>query len=160
MPAEPPRTTPDRPSVVVLPPVLLAGAILLGLALDRLAPLGGDWPSPWRLFGLLLALAAATLALLAERRFKRHGTNVMPTRPTTAIIKDGPYAYTRNPIYLGMVAFQLGLGLTLASPWTLLLVPVVALVLDIGVIRREEAYLKGKFGQVYEAYKARVRRWL
>lgn len=155
-----PRTKPDRPNVVVLPPVLLGGAILLGLALDRLAPLGWGWPPPVRLVGLLLALAAAALALLAERRFGRHGTNVLPTRPTTAIIRDGPYARTRNPIYLGMVAFQLGLGLGLASPWTLLLVPVVAVTLHVGVVRREEAYLEGKFGEVYRAYKARVRRWV
>lgn len=155
-----PRTTRDRPDVVVLPPVLVAGAILLGLALDRLAPLGLGWPAPWRLAGVVLILAAAALALLAERRFKRHGTNVMPTRPTTAIISDGPYAYTRNPIYLGMAAFQLGLALALVSPWTLLLLPVVAVVLDVGVIRREETYLEGKFGEPYEAYKAKVRRWL
>lgn len=155
-----PRTARDRPNVVVLPPVLLAGAILLGLVLDRLAPLDWGWPAPWRLAGVILVLAAATLALLAERRFKRHGTNVLPTRPTTAIIQDGPYARTRNPIYLGMVAFQLGLALTLVSPWTLLLLPVVAIVLDVGVIRREEAYLDAKFGGPYMAYKARVRRWL
>jgi protein-S-isoprenylcysteine O-methyltransferase Ste14 len=85
----------------------------------------------------------------------------VPTNlPTTTIVDTGPYRFTRNPIYLGMVLGLIGLAIALNSLWLLLTLVPFAVVIRYGVIAREEAYLERKFGDVYRRYRARVRRWL
>ena len=79
---------------------------------------------------------------------------------TTTIVDTGPYRFTRNPIYLGMVLGLLGLTIALNSLWLLLTLVPFALVIRYGVVAREEAYLERKFGDDYRRYRARVRRWL
>jgi protein-S-isoprenylcysteine O-methyltransferase Ste14 len=88
------------------------------------------------------------------------GTRPEPWQPTTAITTQGIYAWTRNPMYLGMAALQVAAAIALASVGALLTTTSSLIVVDRYVIRREERYLEGKFGTSYLAYKARVRRWL
>ena len=90
----------------------------------------------------------------------RHQTSPLPERPTTAIVSDGPFRISRNPIYLGFTCITLGCALWLNALWVLLVLVPVLFVVQYGVIRREERYLEGKFGGQYLEYKARVRRWL
>ena len=79
----------------------------------------------------------------------------MPTnRPTIAIVESGPYRFTRNPIYLGMFAGLIGLGIAFDNPWLLLTLVPFALVIRYGVVAREEAYLERMFGDVYRGYRA------
>jgi protein-S-isoprenylcysteine O-methyltransferase Ste14 len=102
-------------------------------------------------------LHATALVAWAIATITRAGSNVPTSLPTTTIVDTGPYRFTRNPIYLGMVLGLIGLAIALKSLWTL--VP-FALVIRYGVVAREEAYLERKFGDVYRRYRARVRRWL
>ena len=90
----------------------------------------------------------------------RAGSNVPTNLPTTTIVDAGPYRFTRNPIYLGMVLGLIGLAIAINSLWLLMMLVPFALVIRYGVITREEAYLERKFGDVYRRYCARVRRWL
>ena len=90
----------------------------------------------------------------------RAGSNVPTRLPTTIIVETGPYRFTRNPIYLGMVLGLIGLAIAFNSLWPLMTLVPFALVIRYGVIAREEAYLERKFGDVYRHYRARVRRWL
>lgn len=85
---------------------------------------------------------------------------MMPFAPTTAIIDTGPFALTRNPLYLSMTLLYTGLTLIINTIWPLLLLPFVLVVVQRGVIEREERYLERKFGEEYLSYKSRVRRWL
>jgi protein-S-isoprenylcysteine O-methyltransferase Ste14 len=80
--------------------------------------------------------------------------------PTTSIVDTGPYRFTRNPIYLGMMLGLVGLAIAFDSPWPLVTLVPFALVIRYGVVAREEAYLERTFGEVYRRYRARVRRWL
>ena len=80
--------------------------------------------------------------------------------PTTAIVAQGPYRYTRNPIYIGMFLGQTGFALGFNSLWLLAMLVPFYLVIRYGVVAREEAYLERKFGATYGTYKSRVRRWL
>ena len=80
--------------------------------------------------------------------------------PTTAIVTDGPYRFTRNPIYLGMFLGLVGLAIAFDNLWLLAMLVPFALAIRYGVVAREETYLEGKFGEVYTAYRSRVRRWL
>jgi protein-S-isoprenylcysteine O-methyltransferase Ste14 len=115
-----------------------------------------------------LALAAAVpagrhtcrLAVWAIITISRAGSNVPTNQPTTVIVESGPYRFTRNPIYLGMFLGLVGLAIAFDSLWLLLMLVAFALVIRYGVVAREEAYLERKFGNVYGAYRSRVRRWL
>ncbi len=81
-------------------------------------------------------------------------------RPTTAIVRVGPYRFSRNPIYLGFSLFQLGLSIWVNSFGLLItLIPAVAL-MALVVIPREERYLEARFPSEYLSYRSAVRRWL
>ncbi|MCS6853797.1 MAG: isoprenylcysteine carboxylmethyltransferase family protein [Elioraea sp.] len=150
------------PPVAAHPPLLFPGMVCLALALDGLVPLTeGAW-SVWLRFGLgsAVVVLAVLLAGWAAWEFHRVGTPIPTFRPARRFVASGPYAFTRNPMYLGLVLLLVGLGLLLASAWTLLLVPVFVVLLDRLVIAREEPYLAARFGAPYSEYLSRVRRWL
>jgi protein-S-isoprenylcysteine O-methyltransferase Ste14 len=110
--------------------------------------------------GAVLIVAAVGLFIGATRAFKAAGTPVPGNQPATAIVKAGPYRFSRNPIYLAFVVFQLGLALLVNSlSLVITLVPAFALMAFV-VIPREERYLMERFPLEYAAYKASVRRWL
>jgi protein-S-isoprenylcysteine O-methyltransferase Ste14 len=148
----------DHPGVIAPPPLIAILAIGAGWLIGQAVPL----PLPgWALWpGIVLAGAGVTLALWAERCFKAIGTNAMPWKPTTAIAQAGPYRFTRNPMYLGLLAAQAGTGLVLREGWVVLLVVATFAVLHAGVVLREERYLSAKFGAEYDAYRTRTRRWI
>ena len=105
-------------------------------------------------------LVAVVLFLSAVRTFRRAGTPVPGNRPTTTIVRTGPYRYSRNPIYLSFSLLQLGVAFWVNSLWLLVtLMPAVALMAFV-VIPREEHYLETRFPSDYLPYKASVRRWL
>ncbi|MFQ5468202.1 MAG: methyltransferase family protein [Kiloniellaceae bacterium] len=107
-----------------------------------------------------LIAAGFALAAWAIRTFRAAGTNVETGKPATTVVEAGPYRYSRNPIYVGLSAIMVGIGVALDNVWIVgLLVPVLA-IMRVGVIGREERYLEGKFGDAYRGYRARVRRWL
>lgn len=150
----------DRPNVVALPPLIYLGFLVLGILADFV------WPTsiaslPVRLVvGGLLFAVGLVLAASAVRRFARAGTAVEVYRPATALVSEGPYRFSRNPIYLGMTLGYAGLAVIANSLWALaLLLPVLA-VIRYGVIAREEEYLERKFGENYRRYKSAVRRWV
>jgi protein-S-isoprenylcysteine O-methyltransferase Ste14 len=153
--------TTDTANVIFRPPIAWAVAVLAGLALNRLMPLPfvpTAVPTGWlgaMVFALALALFAWSIATITQA-----GSNVPTNLPTTTIVDTGPYRFTRNPIYLGMVLGLIGLAIALNSLWLLLTLVPFAAVIRYGVIAREEAYLERKFGDVYRRYRARVRRWL
>jgi len=103
--------------------------------------------------GAMLAAGWLFIIAMGTRRFAAAGTNVPPTLPTTALVVDGIYRRTRNPLYLGMTLVYLGLGFAAEacgrSGWLLPLLWVI----NVGVVKREERYLERKFGDAYRAYK-------
>ncbi|MDQ7829777.1 MAG: methyltransferase [Armatimonadota bacterium] len=150
----------DHPQVAVLPPLLFAGAFLLGLVVERVrpTPLG---PLPLRLLlGALLVAASAALAGAALREFRRAGTPVEVWRPATTLVTTGPYRRSRNPLYLALTLLYLGLGIAVGSLWVLLLLLPVLVILTEGVVKREEAYLERTFGEAYRRYRAATPRWI
>jgi protein-S-isoprenylcysteine O-methyltransferase Ste14 len=112
-----------------------------------------------RLGGLLIA-GAIISGLWAVRTMFRHGNSPEPRHPVVSLVVDGPFRFSRNPIYLSMTAFYLGLGLLFGTLWHVVLLPTVLAIMRRGVIEREEAYLERRFGDEYRAYTARVGRWL
>ena len=109
--------------------------------------------------GLLVAIGL-TLAAWATVALRKRGEHPDPARPTTALVTDGPYAYSRNPIYLSFTSIGLGVGLLLNSYWVLGSVPIAVLGLHFLVVTREERYLETVIGHQYSGYRESVRRWL
>jgi len=154
-----PRET-DHAGVLMPPPLVYLGFIGLGVALHTVVPLrlGLGWPG--RGLGVMLIALAAGLAFWAIREFHRAKTNVVPHKPATAIITAGPFRWTRNPLYIGLSLIHAGIALIVGSGWILIMLLPALIVIRYGVIAREERYLEAKFGDVYRAYKAAVRRWI
>jgi protein-S-isoprenylcysteine O-methyltransferase Ste14 len=155
---------PDSPGVIARPPLIYGLCILAGLALDEAEPnrvLALLLPAGlrWTLGGLLVLTALAVVALVLWR-FRQAGTNIDTRRPTTALVTDGLYRYSRNPVYVALTAATAGIALMAANLWILLLLLPTLWVMQYGVVLREEAYLLRKFGDAYRAYTGEVRRWL
>ena len=150
----------DNPGVVAPPPLIFLGGLGLGFVLEALLP-SADIPDAvrWPL-GVPLVLAGLALALSFVRAFARKHTAVEPWKPTTAIVTDGPYRVTRNPGYLGMALTYAGIAVLASALWPFATLLPTLMVIDRGVIAREERYLEAKFGAEYTGYRARVRRWI
>jgi protein-S-isoprenylcysteine O-methyltransferase Ste14 len=144
----------------VRPPLVYLGSILLGLVLHFAWPLPLVRQPVGALIGAGVILMAVGLFVTAVRTFRAAGTAVPGNRPTTAIVRTGPYRFSRNPIYLAFSALQVGIALWVGSIWLLItLVPALAL-MSFWVIPREERYLEARFSSEYLSYKSSVRRWL
>ena len=150
----------DTAGVPFPPPLAFVVGLLVGLALELVAPT--DDPPAWaRILSGAFGLACwLVLDGGAMQRFRRADTPAIPFTPTRALVTDGVYRYTRNPMYLGMALLYIGIALAAGLIWALVLLPVVILVIDRLVIAREEPYLERKFGDEYLAYRERTRRWI
>ena len=153
----------DNPGVIAPPPLIYAVPLIIGLILRALFPV--------RLFRFLPRMARAilggsligfalTFVTFAFREMRRAHTNVNPTQPTTALVVEGPFKLTRNPLYLSLTLLYAGITILVNTLWAMLLLPVILVVMRWGVIDREERYLERKFGEQYLRYKASVHRWI
>src|SRR5262249_5686646 len=88
------------------------------------------------------------------------GTNISTDLPATALVVDGIYRWSRNPLYLAMTLWYARLAIAAGSARAIPLLMPLLVVMNIGVISREERYLEREFDDAYRAYKSRVRRWL
>jgi protein-S-isoprenylcysteine O-methyltransferase Ste14 len=149
--------------VITRPPVLYLACLILGLVLDRLLPLPLSLPESaavrWTA-GAGLMLLGIAIMVAGARNFSRAGTPVPSNQPVRALVTGGIHGFSRNPIYIGMLLIYAGIGLAARSPWILILMLPLAVILRYGVVAREEAYLERRYGEAYRDYKARVRRWL
>jgi protein-S-isoprenylcysteine O-methyltransferase Ste14 len=118
-------------------------------------------PQPAGLWiGAALIAGWLALAAWAVGVFRRAGTTPNPTGEVTAFVTSGPFRFTRNPMYVGLVLFQVGVAFLLGNAWVLLLAVPSFILLDRLVIAGEERYLAAKYGADFDAYRRLVRRWL
>jgi len=150
----------DTSGVRFPPPLIFIISFVVGLQLQRHFPVMDIPKAGGRLISVVCFVASAILAVSSFTMFRRARTSPIPIRPTTALVTNGPYRFSRNPMYLSLVLLYVGLALRLNDFWVLALAPVVIVLVHYLAIVREEQYLERKFGQEYLDYKARVRRWL
>jgi protein-S-isoprenylcysteine O-methyltransferase Ste14 len=151
----------DNPGVIAPPPLIFAGILAIGILIDRyFTGVSTHVPGlPRCAFATIMISFAAVFLGGALGLFRKARTRAEPWQPTTAIVTDGIYRYTRNPMYVGMALAYAGLAATVDSPIAFILLPAALLVIQHGVVLREEKYLQEKFGAEYLRYKSAVRRW-
>lgn len=141
-----------------LPPVWLLGTMAVSWALGRVpVPAFG---AVGHVTGGLLIAAALGLILWSAWFFWRKRTPIEPHHRPEALIVEGPYRLSRNPIYLALLIIALGFALRQGGGLALLPVPALFLVLDRRFAAPEEAGLRTAFGAGAERYLATTRRWL
>lgn len=154
--------TQDNPGVIAPPPLIYLGGLALGLLFHRLLPLKYSRAS--RAITLTLGSTCVSMGLTVLvsgfRQMNNAHTNINPTQPAITIVTEGPFRFTRNPLYLSMTLLYIGIMFLVNSLWLLLILPPILGLMTFGVIEREERYLERKFGAQYLAYKQQVRRWL
>jgi len=156
---EQPRQRRGTAGVIAPPPLIYLGFLGLGFALEGLLS-GAELPGWAQWIGAVVIVAGVALMILFELAFKRAGTDANPYRPSTALATDGPYRFSRNPGYLGMAVTYMGIALAAEAPWALVMLVPATLVVQYGVIVREERYLERLFGEEYLSFKRSTRRWI
>jgi len=154
------ESTSSHADVITIPPIVYLAGLLLGLLIHYFSPVGFLAKSVSTWCGILLILVSMTIGLLALLAFRRAGTSPHLHKSTTTIVTDGIYQLSRNPMYVSLAVFYLGLACWINSLWILLLIVPVLMVVEWGIIKREEQYLEQKFGDKYLRYKSQVRRWI
>lgn len=150
----------DSPGILLPPALLFVIAPSVGVLIDgnllrwRHVLHGSQW------IGVGIAVAGLVLVATTLLLFGRNRTRPEPWEPADALVETGPYRLSRNPMYLGMAIISAGIALFFESVAAFVLLACVLVAIDRWVIAREESYLRRRFGAEYEAYQAKVRRWL
>jgi len=144
----------------IYPPVYWLLSIAVMLSLHFLMPIRQVVQGRSRYLGVIPLLAGLAVVLWAAGIFRRAGTTIKPFEKSSALVVQGPYRFSRNPIYLGLVGGLLGIAILAGSVTPFLVVPLFAYLVDRRFISAEEAQLRQTFGSEYDAFSARVRRWL
>lgn len=152
-----------NPGVQFPPPILFVSAFGVAWFLDnqlRALPFPAISPIAGRVIGAVVMIVGFYVTISGIAAFRRVMTAIFPNQPANELVTDGPYRFTRNPMYTGFTLVYIAGAFIMNSMWPLALLPIVLGLLFLLVIRREEAYLTDAFGQQYASYRNRVRRWL
>ncbi len=152
-----------RPNSLPWPPIIYLAAVVVSVALNvfyRFPWFGQPLSAILFVLGWLMIAAFIALNISAIRAMRRRGTTVRPDRGTDRLVTDGPFSFTRNPLYLAGTMLVLGIGLVLGIVWFLLLAILAAFTVQKLAIEREEKHLQARFGEAYLDYARRVRRWI
>ena len=156
-----PAAPPSRPFLRIPVPWVYLLGFLLGVGLQVLAPVRVHSPGAVTALGVcggVTFLLGAALAGWGWWLFKRAGTTAVPGEVPRALVTTGPYRLTRNPMYTGLAVAYVGDAIAIPVFWALVFLPLVLAYVNWSVIPVEEASLNGVQG--YDAYRAKVRRWI
>jgi protein-S-isoprenylcysteine O-methyltransferase Ste14 len=153
----------DRPNSIPWPPIIYLTAVVTGLAIGTVAPL--PWVQPpleafLQAIGGILAISALGIDLITLQAFRRAQTTILPHRGASKLITDGPFAWSRNPIYVANTLLVFSTGLFFGKPWLIVFAFLGAYATQKLAIEREERHLEELFGQAWIHYKESVRRWI
>ena len=149
----------DRPRVLPAP-VIFFGALILGFLLNWALPLAFFPGRAAQVAGVIIVVPGFLIGGSGIIEMRRAHTSPDPREPTTALVEKGVFRCTRNPLYLSMFVFFLGIAVFLDVLWLILLFPLLLFVVERGTVKPEESYLERKFGETYLQYRKRVPRWI
>ncbi len=148
----------DHADVKIHPPILTLIFIVIAYVAKRAIPFMVS--NTVENIGFALVVIGFLFGVASFLAFRKARTTLNPHGQVSAIVSDGIYRFSRNPIYVGFLLMVIGLPLNNGTYWGIVLSPVFVMSMNRLVIEKEEAYLEKKFKDVYTSYKSRVRRWL
>ncbi len=152
--------TANRPNVPVPAPIIMGGFLFLGLLLSRVWPVALEFGLPQLLTGWACIVAATVLLLWCFGLFVSKRTTIMPRNPVNCLVTHGPYKISRNPMYVSLALFHLGIGIATGNVWHIVTFAPSMLAIRLWVIAPEERYMQSHFNEAYLAYCAKVARWI
>lgn len=152
----------DHPGVYIPPPLFYIATFLVAVLIQKLVPLNKDffYTATSKIIGLIIILIGLFFNLPALRQFFKTKNTLVTIKPANSLQTAGIYSVSRNPMYISLLLFYTGLSFIIGNLWHLILLPVLFLIVQEYIIKREEKYLERRFGQQYYDYKTKVRRWL
>jgi len=152
----------NHPGVYVPPPLIYVACFLLSRIVQKIFPLATTalHTSTARVAGILFILMYLLFFATAMVRFIRSKNTLVTIKPATSLETSGIYSFTRNPMYLSLICLYCGLAVFLGNWWTFIFLPLLIVIVQFYVIKKEEQYLQQAFGSNYDDYKRRVRRWI
>lgn len=151
----------DKRAIEVPAPLVFIAFLLLGYVFNFLLPIRiAALTMQFVTLGVIFLAFAVLLTISAFREMRRAGTSPNPAKLPTRLVVDGPFGFTRNPIYISFALGYIGLALLSETLWSLPLLAVALILVDRLIIAKEEQLLKANFGEDYARYKSKVRRWI
>lgn len=152
----------EAPSRIPWPPLLLIAVVIAAVSLAEFYPL--PWPGmddlPARVVGLSIGAGGVLLAIWAVWTMRQAQTTILPHKPATTLVTNGPFARLRNPIYVADIMLLLGAAEVTKNLWLVIGTVAFGIMVTYLAILPEERHLEAKFGDAYRDYKSRSRRWL
>ena len=142
---------------ITFPPVILLASIVLQIILLFSFPISVDMSS---LLGLILILSGISLVFVSFRFMRKMKTTFIPNGTPEVLISSGPFKFSRNPIYLGMLTILVGVAFLMSSLSAIIIAIVFGIIINFTWIAHEEKKLHELFSEDWENYSSKVRRWI
>lgn len=142
------------------PPIILLTFLLLQIGLHKVLPIAQWLGPPWSYAGVVFIAIGIAIVAGPALAFARARTTIIPFQESDSLVTSGMYRITRNPMYLGMLSILVGVAVLCGSVSPFVVATLFVPVLNVRVIRHEEAMLAERFGAEYDAYMRSVRRWI
>lgn len=151
----------NYPTVKIWPPALFWGLMALGIFLQIFWPVYLDMGRPGDVIGSLVFLTGPLIVMMTLRHLQTRGVafDFFKT-PMDVLVEDGPYKFSRNPLYVGLILAMFGFAIMTRNSWLILMPAIFGVCLNYLVIKPEEKYLLETLGVEYSSYQSRVRRWI
>jgi protein-S-isoprenylcysteine O-methyltransferase Ste14 len=156
------RNLTDRADVKIPPPLIFFVCLGTGLFLEYLFPfqIVSCQGAFHIVIGCFLLVVSGLIAISSFKALIHNKTPFNPGKPTTKIVREGAFRFSRNPLYLSLLLLLGGIAVLRCSIWLVIIGVFLFILLDRFAVRPEEKYLADKFGDDYLDYKASVRRWI
>jgi protein-S-isoprenylcysteine O-methyltransferase Ste14 len=152
----------DHPGIYIPPPLFYVATFFAAILIQRLLPINRTFfhTTASKSIGLIAILIGLFFNFPALRQFFRTKNSLVTIKPANSLQTTGIYSVSRNPMYVSLLLFYIGLSFIIGNWWNLILLIILVLIVQEYVIKREEKYLNRRFEQQYFDYKAKVRRWI
>ena len=152
----------NHPGVYLPPPLIYVAIFFCSILADHIWPLAffPAYQAITHLIGWIVIALSVVCAVCGLWKFFRTRNTLITIKPARSLQTNGIYAYTRNPMYLGLLLLYTGIAFFKGNLWTFLFIPVLILIIQNYVIMNEEKYLERAFNSEYLEYKRSVRRWI
>ncbi len=152
----------NHPAIYIPPPLIYVATFCAALLIQKLVPLNKHFfnTTTAKVIGLAVILMGLFFNFPALRQFFITKNTIVTIKPANSLQTTGIYALSRNPMYISLLLFYTGISFIIGNGWNFILLPVLFMVVQEYIIKREESYLERRFGQQYLDYKFKVKRWL